>query len=211
MRYNYALSMTLALAGGSATASAAFTGFTATFVGQNASTGAQVYWLFADFDQADDVLVSVNNFQLLQGSMSGIAHVDNSGQQSGAAWDPRHTLGSQAGIDSFVTINGVTGSSSVTVLSNFGTSAGIANGAGWSSSGPLTAVGNAFRVRIGQFVGQFGNGNGFLASLGVNYRDTMNSTSTMSGFGTFLIGNAVPGPGALALLALASVGRSRRR
>ena len=209
MRYQYALSMTLALAGGSATASAAFTGFTVQYAG--VSGGAQVYWLFANFNQSDDVVVNLNNFQMLEGSMSGIAHVDSSGLQGGAAWDPRHTLGAQSSNDSFVSVNGVIGANSVTVLNAFGTGTGIANGAGWSSSGALTAVGASNRVRIAQFAGQFGNGNGFLASLGITYRDSLNSTNNMSGFGTFLIGSAVPGPGALALLALARFGRSRRR
>ena len=209
MRYHYALSMTLALAGGSATASAAFTGFSVQYAGVN--SGVQVYWLFANFNQSDDVVVNLQDFELLEGSMSGIAHLDSSGLQSGAAWDPRHTLGSQIGSDSFVTINGVTGSSSITLLDDFGNVAGIANGAGWYSSGPLSAVGSTNRVRIAQFAGQFGNGNGFLASLEINYRDSLNSTNTLSGFGTFLIGSAVPAPGALALLALAGFGRSRRR
>jgi len=209
MRYHYALSMTLAIAGGTATASAAFTGFSVTYAGVNG--GNQIYWVFANFNQADDVVVSLEDFELLEGSMSGIAHNDSSGLQGGAAWDPRHTLGSQASNDSFVSINGVTGANSVTMLDDFGTATGIANGAGWYSSGPLSAVGATNRVRIAQFAGNFANGNGFLASLEINYRDTMNSSNTMSGFGTFLIGSAVPGPGALALVALAGFGRSRRR
>ena len=209
MRYHYALSMTLAIAGGTATASAAFTGFSFTFAGT--SGGAQVYWVFANFNQADDVIVSLDDFELIEGSMSGIAHIDNSGLQGGAAWDPRHTLGSQVSNDSFVTINGVTGSSSVTMLDDFGSARGIANGAGWYSSGPLSAVGTTNSVRIAQFAGNFAAGNGFLAGLEINYRDSMNSSNTISGFGTFLIGSAVPGPGALALVALAGLTRSRRR
>ncbi len=209
MRYHYALSMTLAIAGGTATASAAFTGFSVDYVGVNG--GVQVYWLVANFSQSDDVIIGLNNFQLVQGSMSGIVHSDNTGLQSGAAWDPTHTIGAQVGRDSFVTINGVTGANSVTMLDDFGSAAGIADGAGWYSSGPLSAVGATYRVRIAQFAGNFANGNGFLASLEINYRDSMNSSSTMSGFGTFLVGSAVPGPGALALVALAGLGRSRRR
>jgi hypothetical protein len=209
MRYHYALSMTLAIAGGTATASAAFTGFSVTNAGMNG--GVQVYWVFANFSQVDDVIVSFNDFELIEGTMSGIAHNDSSGLQGGAAWDPRHTLGSQASSDSFVSINGITGANSVTMLDDVGSAAGIADGAGWYSSGPLSAVGATYRVRIAQFAGNFANGNGFLASLEINYRDSMNSSSTMSGFGTFLVGSAVPGPGALALVALAGLGRSRRR
>lgn len=209
MRYNYALSMTLAIAGGTATASAAFTGFSVTYAGT--SGGAQVYYVFANFNQADDVIVSFTDFDLIEGSMSGIVHNDSSGLQGGAAWDPRHTLGAQVSNDSFVSINGVTGANSVTMLDDFDNAAGIAEGAGWYSSGPLSAVGATYRVRIAQFAGNFANGNGFLASLEINYRDSMNSSSTMSGFGTFLVGSAVPGPGALALIAFAGLGRSRRR
>ena len=209
MRYQYALSMTLALAGGSATASAAFTGFTVQYAGVNG--GVQVYNLFANFNESDDVIVSLNEFDLDEGTMSGIAHADQSGLQGGAAWDPRHTLGTQASRDSFVSIDGLTGSASVTVISGFGSGSRIADGASWSSSGALTAVGVTNRVRIAQFAGQFANGNGFLASLQIRYRDSLNSTTTMDGFGTFLIGSAVPGPGALALMALAGFRRSRRR
>lgn len=209
MRYHCALSVTIALAGGSATASAAFTGFSVQFAGVNG--GVQVYNVFAEFNQSDDVVVNFNNFQLLEGTMAGVAHSDNTGLQSGTAWDPRHTIGAQVGRDSFVTINGVTGSSSVTQLNNFGSGVGIQNGAGWSSTGALSAVGSTNRVRIAQFAGQFGNGNGFLASLNITYRDTLNSTANLTGSATFLIGNAVPGPGALALVALAGLGRSRRR
>ena len=86
MRYQYALSMTLALAGGSATASAAFTGFTVQYAGVNG--GVQVYNLFANFNESDDVIVSLNEFDLEEGTMSGISHADNSGLQGGAAWDP---------------------------------------------------------------------------------------------------------------------------
>lgn len=209
MRYQYALSMTLALAGGSATASAAFTGFSVQYAGVN--QGVQVYYVFANFSESDDAIVSFEDFELLEGSMSGVAHADNSGMQTGAAWDPRHSLGSQASRDSFVTVNGVIGSNSVTVLDDFGSAMGIPNGAGWYSSGPIVAVGSTNRVRIAQFAGNFSNGNGFLAGLEINYRDSVNSTSTMSGFGTFLIGSAVPGPGALALVAIAGLRRSRRR
>ena len=209
MRYQYALSMTLALVGGSATASAAFTGFSVQYAGMNG--GSHIYWLFANFNETDDAIVSFTDFELLEGSMSGIMHSDSSGMQSGAAWDPRHTLGSQASNDSFVSINGVIGSNSVTVLDDFGGANGIPDGAGWYSSGPATAVGSASRVRIAQFAGNFGNGNGFLAGLEINYRDSVNSSNTMSGFGTFLIGSAVPGPGALALVAIAGLRRSRRR
>lgn len=211
MRYQYALSVTLAIAGGTATASAAFTGFEVQYGGVNSSTGAELYWVFANFTQSDDVILNFNGFQVLQGSMGGIRHNDNTGLQGGAAWDPRYTIGSQASSDSFVTINGITGTTSVTQLNGFGTGTAIANGAGWSSTGPLSAVGPNFRVRIAQFAGHFGNGNGFLASLNISYRDDMNSTTAMSGFGTFLIGGAVPGPGALALLGIAGLGRSRRR
>ena len=209
MRYHYALSTMIALAAGSATASAAFTGFSVTYAGAN--NGVQLYWVYANFNQSDDVVVNFNSFQLVEGTMAGATHWDNTGLQSGNAWDPRHTIGSQAGSDSFVTINGVTGSNSVTQLNNFGSGPGIANGAGWSSTGALSAVGNTNRVRIAQFAGQFGNGNGFLASLGISYRDSMGSTAGMSGVGTFAIGDYVPGPGGLALLALAGLGRTRRR
>ena len=209
MRYQYALSMTLALAGGSATASAAFTGYSVQYAGVN--QGVQVYWVFANFSESDDAIVGFTDFELLEGTMSGVAHLDNSGMQTGAAWDPRHTLGSQASRDSYVTVNGAIGSSSVTVLDDFGGAMGIPNGAGWYSSGPITAVGSLNRVRSAQFAGNFSNGNGFLAGLEISYRDSVNSSSTMSGFGTFLIGSAVPAPGALALVAIAGLRRSRRR
>lgn len=209
MRYHYALSMTLALAGATATASAAFTGYSVQYAGMMG--GVEVYSVFANFNQADDVIVSFEDFAVLEGSMSGIVHADNSGLPSGAAWDPRHSIGSQVSRDSFVTVNGVIGSNSITVLDDFGTAVGIADGAGWYANGPLTAVGVTNRVRIAQFAGNFANGNGFLAALDITYRDSLNSTTTMSGFGTFLIGSAVPGPGALALMALAGFGRSRRR
>jgi hypothetical protein len=210
MRYQYALSMMLAIAGGSATASAAFTGFTVQYAGVN--NGSQIYWLFANFNESDDAIVSFNGFQTVDGSMAGVTQFDNSGLPSGAAWDPRHTVSSQqVSSDSFVSVNGVIGSNSVTALSGFGSAVGIANGASWSNSGTLTAVGSSNRVRIAQFAGQFANGNGFLASLQIAYRDSVNSTGSLSGSGTFLIGSAVPGPGALALLALAGFGRSRRR
>jgi hypothetical protein len=212
MRYQCALSMTLAIAGGSATASAAFTGFTVQYAGSNSSTGAEVYWVFANFDQSDDVIVNFNGFQRMEGSVAGIRHTDGTGLQGGDAWNPSYTLGPQASTDSFVSINGVTGSTSVTSLSGFGSS-GIANGAGWgwTSGASTAAVGSTFQVRIAQFAGHFSGGNGFIASLNISYRDNMNSTTAMSGFGTFLIGGAVPSPGALALLGIAGLGRSRRR
>jgi hypothetical protein len=212
MRYNYALGVTLAISGATTTASAAFTGFQVQYLGFNSSQGVDVYWVFANFSQSDDVIVGLNGFQAVEGSTSGIRHNDNTGLQGGNAWDPKYTVSSQSGsTDSFVTINGVTGSNSVTSISGFGSGSGIANGASWSTTGPLSEVGGGFRVRIAQFAGHFGNGGGFLASLNIHYRDSMSSTTTMSGFGTFLIGGVVPGPGALALLAISGLARSRRR
>ncbi len=208
MRCRYGLGATLAIGGAVSTASAAFTGFSVQYAG--VFSGTDVYYVFANFSESDDVLVSLHGFQLIEGSMSGAAHNDSTGTQ--ASWDPRHTLNStHASRDSFVTINGVTGTNSVTQLNGFGSGPGIANGASWSSTGPLTAVGSTNRVRIAQFGGQFGNLGGFLAGLSVTYRDSLGSSSSMSGNGTFLIGGVVPAPGALALLALTGLRRSRRR
>lgn len=209
MRYRYALSTTLGIAGLTATASGAFTGFTTTYGG--VVSGVQVYHVFANFSEADDVVVNFNNFQLLAGSMSGVFHTDSTGLQGGAAWDPRNTLSSQASFDSYVMVNGVHGASSVTQLSGFGAGSGIPDGASWSRTGTLAAVGSSFRVRIAQFAGQFGNLNGFVASINVDYRDNLNSQTNIRGSGSFQIGDVVPGPGALALIALAGFGRSRRR
>ena len=208
MRYHCALITTLGTAGLTATASGAFTGFTTTYGG--VVSGVQVYHVYANFSEADDVVVNFNNFQLVGGSMSGILHSDSTGLQGGAAWDPRNTLSSQASFDSYVMANGVVGANSVTQLSGFGSGPGIPDGAGWSRTGTLTAVGSSFRVRIAQFAGQFGNVNGFIASINVDYRDNLNA-QTVRGVGSFQIGDVVPGPGALALIALAGLSRSRRR
>lgn len=210
MRYHCAISMMLALAGGTATASAAFTGFTAVYGGT--VSGRDVYRVLAVFNQADDVIVNLQNFQTLAGSQSTVYHNDSSGMNGGVGgWDPAYTMGgSQSSSDSYVSINGAIGSASVTSLVGFGSGMGIPNGAGWasSSSSPIT-VGSLQYVTIAQFVGSFSGGKGFIAGLNIGYRESA-TAPIYTAYGTFQIGT-IPAPGALALLGLAGLGRSRRR
>jgi hypothetical protein len=166
---------------------AAFVGFTVTYAGMNG--GVHVYWVFANFNQADDAVIGLYDFQLLAGTMAPVAHEDNSGFQSGPAWDPRNTIGSQVARDSYVTVNGVTGSNSVTQLAGFGNDIGIANGASWSSMGSPSAVGATNRVRIAQFAGAFEPGMGFFARLTVRYREAPNATTVLEGTSEFQVGS----------------------
>ena len=144
-----AVGATVTVTGG---ASAAVTGLSVVYEG--VSNGRYVYSVYAVSNAPTDLLISVYNHSVTSGTMAGASHSDN----GGGTWAPILTPPTSFSFDSFVTVTGVAGLSSATVLDpSFGAGTGstIPFNAGWYSATPasLTAFGPTGRIKILQVAG----------------------------------------------------------
>jgi hypothetical protein len=212
---------------------AAFVGFvTETTVVVRRKTATKLY---AKFTNASDTLL--NAFQIhataTYGGATGLGtgnfwHQDflngNVSTTFAGTWNPSLLLGSNANLDSWVTIGGEAASfaNSTTADPGWGGAAfnqpGIpdtaeAGVAGWYNGNPPNLQGRGvtfgasdFRALVGNFV--MTEGNGVMISLRVGFNQGI-GTSAEFGESTALLG--VPAPGAIALLGLAGLAGRRRR
>ena len=223
----------LAAAALSASASAAFVGFvTETTVVAPGKTATKLY---AKFTNGSDTLLNAFQIHSLQtfGAASGLGtgnfwHQDflngNVSTTFAGTWNPSLLLGSNANLDSWVTIGGEAASfaNSTTADPGWGGAAfnqpGIpdtaeAGVAGWYNGNPpnlqgrgVTFGANDFRALVGNFV--MTEGNGVRISLKVGFNQGL-GTPAEFGKGEAILG--VPAPGAIALLGLAGLAGRRRR
>lgn len=183
---------------------AAFTSFTVEYRGNIGSR--DVYQVFANFDDPNNVLLNVSAHTVLSGSMASVLHSDSTN-----SWNPANTGPTEAANDSFVTITGLFGSAASTGFAPTwgGTGSSIPNGQGWFDSFPPTPVliGDSLRVMIMQ-VALASGASGYSASLNVGYKVNTSAATPSFGSGTYTI----PAPGAVFLLGtIAATGRRRFR
>lgn len=178
--------------------------------------GRNVFRVYAEFNQADDILLNFFNHQTTVGSQAGVLHDDF----ASGSWNPNYTfLPAQAQHDTFVTMNGQYGANSSTALDpSFGLGAGstVPFNAGWYTSNPGTpivvgqvateVVDGIYRCMIMQVGMQYGS-DGWTASLVAGYKQNTSATTPSFGYGSYTI----PAPGAVALLGIAGVMHRRRR
>lgn len=191
-----------------ATAHAGFVGFETTGAYVNGKFVCRVY---AQFDSANDVLLSCAGIQGFAGSNWNDADFAN------GTWSPKFTT--DPNLDSFVTIGGVTGFANSTQTGpNWGVSGfeqpGIPNGAVWFNSAPENLQGKVdpltLRTLIAQFV-YFGDPNEtYVSPLNISFNQGLGTPTQFASGSTFTV--HIPAPAALSLAGLALVvGRGRRR
>jgi hypothetical protein len=185
-------------------ASAGFVGMT---VENEVVDGINVFRVYAQFDSANDVVLSV----------FGVAGIPNGGffnnDFAGGSWAPQFTNPAATMTDSFVTIGGTPGFTNSTQADpNWGgsgfTQPGIPDGAGWFNSNPPNLQGKVDannRTLIAQFSFS-GDPVTFTSPITVSFNQGL-GTATQFGEGSF----TVPTPGAIALLGLAGLAGRRRR
>jgi len=200
------------LAGAAALAVSGFAsaGFVGMDVQSSVIEGKTVFQVFAQFDSANDVVLSV----------FGVANIPNGGffnaDFAGGSWAPQFTQ--NAATDSFVTIGGVPGFANSTQADpEWGapgfTQPGIPDGAGWFNSNPPNLQGKVNAVTLKTLIAQFSFEGGaagittFTSPIIVAFNQGL-GTPTIFGTGSFAI---VPAPGAIALLGLAGLAGRRRR
>ena len=180
--------------------------------------GRWVWSVFLTFSESNDRLVSVNNFQLMSGTMASVQHRDYGSGTWNPAWN--YTDSSNwVQSDSWVSIDGqYTSSIEQTTLSWPGGGSTIPNGAGWMEAG-ISSGGVApyndptfpgtNEIKIMQIAGTnlTPTGSHFSFSINVDWRETTNS-AIISSSATVVI----PAPGAFGvILAASGIGRARRR
>lgn len=197
------------LAGAAALAVSGFAsaGFVGMSVESEVIDGKTVFRVYAQFDSANDVVLSV----------FGVANIPNGGffnnDFAGGSWAPQFTAPGAGAVDSFVTIGGVPGFANSTQADpNWGgagfTQPGIPNGAGWFNSNPPNLQGKvdaSLRTLIAQF-SFAGEPVTFTSPITVSFNQGI-GTATQFGEASF----TVPAPGAIALLGLAGLAGRRRR
>ena len=172
--------------------------------------GRDVYRVYANFNEADDVLLNFFNHVTTVGGQSGVLHNDF----AGGSWNPNFTfLPDQVLNDTYVTMNGTAGATASTALDpGFGSGAGTAipHNAGWYNSAPGTpiVVGASMSMLIMQ-VGLTSGDAGWTATLTSGWKESTSTSTALFGYGTYSVG--VPAPGALAVLGLAGFAGRRRR
>ncbi len=172
--------------------------------------GRDVYRVYANFNEADDVLLNFFNHSTTAGGQTGVLHNDF----AGGSWNPNFTfLPDQAANDSYVTMNGTSGATASTALDpSFGSGAGsaIPHNAGWYNSNPGTpiVVGAGLSVMIMQVALTTGDA-GWTADLTSGWKESTSTSQALFGYGSYSVG--VPAPGALALMGLAGFAGRRRR
>ncbi len=197
-------------------ASAGFTGYTV----ERAMTAAgnTQYKVYANFDAANLVFLNAFSFVNVSGSMNArhqdffVADGEVGTWQAGA-----NVSLADRNDDSWVTASGLATSSGWgTALdpgfTNGGTVGDINAGAGWYDASPGTAnniTGGrmllAQIVRTGDDLGQVS-----VHSMQLAYK-VANTTTAIFGNGSFQLGEAIPAPGAMALIGLAGLVSRRRR
>lgn len=178
--------------------------------------GRNVFRVYAEFNQADDILLNFFNNQTTDGSQNGVLQNDF----AGGSWNPNFTfLPDQGANDTYVTMNGQYGANSSTALDpsfGSGTLVPIPHNAGWYTSNPGTpiVVGSvAHEVANGMYrcmimqVGLAYGSTGWTANLVAGYKQNSSATTPSFGYGSYTI----PAPGAVALLGIAGLMQRRRR
>ena len=193
----------LAIAG---IASAGFVGYEAE---KTVVSGKNVWRVYAKFDNASDVVLSVYG-------ISGFAGANfNDSDFASGTWNPQFAI--DGTVDSYATIGGTTGfTNSTNADPEWGgpgfTQAGIPDGAGWFNGNPTNLQGKvdgSLRTLIAQFVYSGEDTEQFTTLLSISFNQGL-GTATQFGEGKgFTIG--VPAPGAVALLGLAGLAGRRRR
>jgi len=176
-----------------AVGSAASAGFVGISVESHVIDGKSVFRVFAQFDSADDVVLSV--FGVNGIPASGFFHSD----LAGGSWAPQFTIGSDAATDSFVTIGGAPGF----------TQPGIPDNAGWFNSNPPNLQGKVDPNTLKTLIAQFsfdGPITAFSTPFTVAYNQGL-GTPTVFGEGFPF----VPAPGALVVVIAGIVAARRRR
>lgn len=195
-----------------APASAAFTGFHSQYSGMLG--GRHIWRVFAVSNNASDVLLNTIGHTVTQGSMSGVQHNDN----AGGSWVPNMITNPMQFNDSFVTINGSLGSQTALDPSfGIGTGATIPQDAGWYNSDPANEIradsgvyeNGTYRILIMQVAGAtlYQNTFRYRASMTIGWKAGGTTTPMWTG----PVSYAIPAPGALALVGLASAFGRRRR
>jgi hypothetical protein len=183
------------------------------FVGFESDTsvveGKFVCRVYAKFDSANDVVVSV--FGLEGFANSSWNHSD----LAGGSWNPQFTQ--NANVDSYVTIGGTPGFSNTTVADLAWGAAGfnqpgIPNGAGWFNSIPQNGQGQVnsttLRTLIGQWVHPSTPTELYFSPLTVSFNQ---GVGTPIQFANGMMSVCFPSPGVSAVFVLAAATGRRRR
>ncbi|MFM7052438.1 MAG: hypothetical protein ACKOYN_09950 [Planctomycetota bacterium] len=218
----FATAAVLAVSGA---ASAAFTGYSVVRTVEGAYAR---HVLYANFSGASDTVLNAFHFNRAAGSGSPVfVHNDaiGSGNSTVAGtWNPQFVL-VPGSLDSYVCIGGGEGfasGNSTNADPDWGAAgfnqaqvpflaAGTTTaGAGWFNGNPPNNQGlqSGGKVKLGQFVVAAADAQSTLF-LKIGY-NTGPNTSVVFGEGTFQL-NAIPAPGAVALLGLAGLAGRRRR
>ncbi len=175
----------------SAAASADFVNYSVVSAGNIG--GRDVYRVFANFNESDDVLLNFFNHSTTAGGQTGILHNDF----AGGSWNPAFTfLPDQAANDSYVTMNGMTGATASTALDpSFGSGAGTAipHNAGWYNSNPGSPIvaGAGMSVMIMQAAVATGD-NGWTADLTCGWKESTSTSQALFGYGSYASGWGAP-------------------
>ncbi len=191
-------------------ASSASAGFVGLEVGGGWINGKFVCRVYAKFNSANDVVLSVFGIQGFGGSSW------NQSDFVGGSWNPQFTI--DPVVDSYVTIGGSTGFANSTAADpNWGvlgfSQAGIPDGAGWFNSNPPNLQGKvdeSFRTLIAQFVYPGAPTQAFVSPLTVSFNQGLGTATQFTSGASFSL--HIPAPGALSLAAsIMLVGARRRR
>jgi MYXO-CTERM domain-containing protein len=198
------------LAGAAALAVSGFAsaGFVGMDVQSSVIDGKTVFQVFAKFNNANDVVLSV--FGVNGIPAGGFFNNDF----AGGSWAPQFTNPAAITTDSFVTIGGTPGFTNSTQADpNWGgsgfTQPGIPNNAGWFNSNPPNLQGKVNAGTLSTLIAQFsfaGTVPTFTSPITVSFNQGL-GTPTQFATSSF----TVPAPGAVALLGLAGLAGRRRR
>ena len=177
--------------------------------------------LWLEFDDIDDVLLNVYNFNDANLGTTYYQSFTGTGWQPNNQGPPFETEALQIA-DSFISIGGDGGSQSAGngtgVDPNFGgnTAAGPGANGGWYNSDPTTPIGAVVETSftttgLGVFIGRFSvNGGSLNMAGGIGSATWNQGIGTEGSQASFDIVD-IPAPGALALLGLAGFAGRRRR
>jgi hypothetical protein len=180
--------------------------------------------LWLEFDDIDDVLLNVYNFNDANLGTTYYQSFTGTGWQPNNQGPPFETEALQIA-DSFISIGGDGGSQSAGngtgIDPNFGgnNAAGPGANSGWYNSNPNAPIGavvqtNYTSTGLGVFIGRFSlNGSEFEMCEGTGFCTWNQGLGTDGSQASFEITEliCVPSPGALALLGIAGIFKPRRR